>query len=302
MVSWQRWVNRPQALPWRRLLVQVHLWIGLGLGAYVVVMSVTGSAVVLRPQFHQWLIPRSVPMVGERLAEAALDDAVRAAYPTHEVLWVRSPRQPEMPVFVGLQREGVESERLFDPYAAIDLGLAYPPVLHGVEWLVDLHDNLLAGAVGRTVNGFGALLFVTLLATGAVLWWPGRDRWRHSLWPGSLRGPRFARRLHTALGFWSFALLFVWGITAVYFAFPEGFERTIDWFDADQTDAERPGAAVVSTLVRLHFGRFGGMTGRLAWVLLGLVPAILFVTGFITWRATAARGAAAAGQPGRLNR
>jgi uncharacterized iron-regulated membrane protein len=289
MSSWRRWVNRPQALPWRRALVTVHLWLGLWLGAYVVVMSVTGSAVVLRPQFHQWLIPRSVPMVGERLADAALDGAVRATYPAHTVQWMRVPRQPEMPVFVGLQRDGIETERLFDPYAGVDLGLAYPPVLHGVEWLVDLHDNLLAGSGGRTANGIGALLFLALLGTGAVLWWPGRDRWRHSLLPGAPLGPRFARRLHNALGFWAFALLFVWAITAVYFAFPEWFERAIDGLDPDPTDAERPGADVVSTLVRLHFGRFGGMTGRLAWILLGLIPAVMFVTGFVTWRARATR-------------
>jgi uncharacterized iron-regulated membrane protein len=39
----------------------------------------------------------------------------------------------------------------------------------------------------------------------------------------------------------------------------------------------------------VHFGRFGGMTGRLTWVLLGLVPAALFVTGFLTWRASLRR-------------
>lgn len=249
-------------------------------------MSVTGSAVVLRPQFHNWLVPRSVPMVGERLVDGALEEAVRAEYPEHEVRSLRVPRQQEMPVFVSLLRAGVESERLFDPYAGVDLGLAYPPILHAVEWLVDLHDNLLAGSEGRAVNGALALLFVVLLATGAVIWWPGKDRWRHALFPGRPSGPRFARRLHNALGLWIFALLLVWGVTAVYFAFPEIVERTIDRLDPDPTDAQRPGQALVSTLVRLHFGRFGGMAGRLSWVLLGLVPAVLFVTGFITWRAS----------------
>jgi uncharacterized iron-regulated membrane protein len=289
MNGWRRWLVRPQALGWRRALVRVHLWLGLGLGAYVVVMSVTGSAVVLRPQFHSWLVPRSVPVVGERLADRALDDAVHAAYPAHEVQSVRVPRQLEMPVFVKLQKDGVESERLFDPYAALDLGLAYPPVLHAVEWLVDLHDNLLAGRAGRVANGIGALFFVALLLTGAVLWWPGKDRWRHSLWPGGPSTPRFARRLHNALGAWALALLLVWGVTAVYFAFPELVERAIDRLDADPMDAERPGQALVSSLVRVHFGRFGGMTGRLTWVLLGLVPAALFVTGFLTWRASLRR-------------
>lgn len=284
MSAWRRWVNRPQALPWRRLVVQAHLWLGLMLGAYVVVMSVTGSAVVLRPQFHQWLIPRSVPMVGERLAERELHAAVGNAYPGHEVQAVREPRRLEMPVFVTLRREGIVSERLFDPYAAADLGPAYPPILHVVEWLVDLHDNLLADTLGRRVNGVGAALVILLLVAGAISWWPGQDRWRHSLLPGRpARSRRFAQRLHNALGFWAFGLLFVWALTAVYFAFPDVFESTIDYFDHDLGDGDRPGADVLATLVRLHFGRFGGMTGRLTWIVLGLVPMVLFVTGFIAW-------------------
>jgi uncharacterized iron-regulated membrane protein len=257
---------------------------GLVLGAYIVVMSVTGSAVVLRPQFHQWLIPRSVPMLGERLAERALHVAVADAYPGHEVQSVREPRRLEMPVFVTLQREGIVSERVFDPYAATDLGPAYPQILHVVEWLVDLHDNLLADTLGRSVNGVGASLVLLLLVTGAISWWPGKDRWRHSLLPGRPASTRrFAQRLHNALGFWMFGLLFVWALTAVYFAFPDPFESTIDYFDHDLGDSDRPGQDVLATLVRLHFGRFGGMTGRLAWIVLGLVPTVLFVTGFIAW-------------------
>lgn len=288
MGGWRRWVARPQALHWRRLVVKLHLWLGLGLGAYIVLMSVTGSAVVLRPQFHQWLIPRSVPMVGERLEEEVLHAAVRGVYLEHDVVSVRVPRQREMPVFVTLHRDGVQSERLFDPYAAVDLGSAYPDVLHAVEWLVELHDDLLAGSDGRRINGIGGLLVIVLLLSGAVVWWPGRDRWRHALLPGRpARTRRFARRLHNALGFWSWWLLFVWALTAVYFAFPEVFERTIDYFDDDLTDAARPGQSVLDTFVRLHFGRFGGLTGRLTWVLLGLVPAALFVTGFATWWASA---------------
>ena len=32
----------------RRLLVRIHMWIALGLGLYIVVLSVSGSAVVFR--------------------------------------------------------------------------------------------------------------------------------------------------------------------------------------------------------------------------------------------------------------
>jgi uncharacterized iron-regulated membrane protein len=94
---------------------------------------------------------------------------------------------------------------------------------------------------------------------------------------------RFAWQLHNALGIWSFALLFIWAITAVYFAFPDPVERSIDFFDDDLNDAERPGEAFLLLLIKLHFGRFGGLHIRFLWVLLGLLPAVLFATGFVLW-------------------
>ena len=282
--GWQRWSRQPQLLRWRRFVVQVHLWIGLTLGVYIVVLSVTGSVSVLRPDVHRWFVPRSVPMEGTRLTGEALQDAVRRTYPLYEVTGVFERRRPDTPVMVTLQHEGLIVERLFDPYAARDLGLTYPPITEAIEWVVDLHDNLLTGTTGRTVNGVGALLFLTLAITGAVVWWPGRNRLGHAMIPGKpAKSARFARRLHNALGVWALALILMWAVTAVYFSFPDPFESTIDYFDGDLTDAERPGDAFVRALVNLHFGRSWGMAGKLAWVALGLVPAVLFVTGCITW-------------------
>ena len=49
--------------------------------------------------------------------------------------------------------------------------------------------------------------------------------------------------------------------------------------------------------MNLHFGRSWGLTVKIAWIVLGLVPAVLFVTGFITWwvRSVRRRAAAALG-------
>jgi uncharacterized iron-regulated membrane protein len=300
--GWQRWVRQPQLLGWRRALVQVHLWLGLAVGVYITLLSVTGSAIVLRPDLHRWIVPRTVPIEGEKLTGDALQEAVRQTYPLYQVTNVSERRRAGTPVMVTLEDvDGVIVERLFDPYAARDLGLMYPPILEAVEWVVDLHDNLLADTTGRTVNGIGALAFLGLLITGAVVWWPGSSRWRSSIVPGKpAKSTRFAKRLHYALGFWSLALLFLWAITGAYFAFPDPVEGTMDYFDDDLTDASRPGEAIVRTLVNLHFGRFGGMTGRITWIILGLIPAVLFVTGFVTWwvRVRQRRGAAArAGEP-----
>jgi uncharacterized iron-regulated membrane protein len=218
------WLDRPQQVGLRRALVQIHLWMALVLGLYIMVISLSGSAVVFRREFHRWLVPRDY-------AEPAL-----------------------------------------------------PAAVHVVEWLVDLHDNLLGGPTGRMINGIGALLLLVVLLTGAVLWWPGRSRWRQALTlNGPVRSRRFAHQLHSFIGFWAFALLLLWTLTAVYFAFPEAFERLIDLADPDPEDAHRPGEQLLYQLVTLHFGRFGGWPVRMLWVVLGLLPALLFVTGFLTW-------------------
>src|SRR5262245_7239001 len=169
--NWQRWIRHPQLLGWRRIVVQLHLWIGLALGIYLIVLSVSGSLSVLRPDVHRWFVPRTVAVEGTRLTGDALQEAVRRTYPSYEVSNVFERRRPDAPVMVTLQHDGETVERLFDPYAARDLGLTYPPITEAIEWVVDLHDNLLAGTTGRAVNGIGALLFLSLVSTGAILWW-----------------------------------------------------------------------------------------------------------------------------------
>jgi len=290
-------MRQPQLLRWRRFVVQLHLWIGLMVGIYIVVLSVTGSVSVLRPDVHRWFVPRSVAVEGTRLTGDELQAAVRRTYPLYEVTNVFERRRPDTPVMVTLERDGETVERLFDPYAARDLGLTYPPITEAIEWVVDLHDNLLAGTTGRAVNGVGALLFLALAITGAVVWWPGVNRLGHSLVPGKpAKSARFARRLHNTLGIWLLVPILIWAVTAVYFSFPDPFEWTIDYFDADLSDAERPADWLVRALVNIHFGRAWGMTVKLLWVLLGLVPAVLFITGGITWwaRVVRQRGAATA--------
>jgi uncharacterized iron-regulated membrane protein len=56
-------------------------------------------------------------------------------------------------------------------------------------------------------------------------------------------------------------------------------------------DFERPGDTLIPFLLDMHFGRFGGWWGRITWIVLGLTPALLFVTGFIVWWRGRGRGA-----------
>ena len=258
----------------RRFFIKLHLWLALGLGAYIVVISVSGSAVVFRGEITRWAIPRFVPdATGERLEGEPLAAALSQAYPEHEVVRFTEGRFPRQPVSVLLARDGDEEGRLFDPYALEDMGSNFPPVVALVEWLVSLHDDLLVYPVGRRINGILGGLMLVVVVTGMIIWWPGRRRWRESLYvPPASR--RKIWHLHSAVGFWLGLLLLNWGLTSLYFAFPGPIEDLRDWLDTVITDFTRPGDGLINFLVDAHFGRFGGVWGRTTWVIIGLAPAL----------------------------
>jgi uncharacterized iron-regulated membrane protein len=267
------------------MLARIHMWIALVLGIYIVVLSVSGSIAVFRREANIWFVPRAVPSTaGTRLTGDELRAALDDIYPESRVVDVRESRRAERPVFVSLERDGKRVDRLFDPYALKDMGASYPVVLQTMEWLVDLHDNLLAGPDGRIVNGVGGVLVLFLIVTGVVIWWPGKRRvWRSLAIGRPEASRRFAWQLHNALGVSAFTMLLIWTLTAIYFAWPDPFENTIDYFDANKTDTDRPGEAVLLLLIKLHFGRFGAVWVRFLWAALGLLPVVLFVTGFVLW-------------------
>jgi uncharacterized iron-regulated membrane protein len=143
-----------------------------------------------------------------------------------------------------------------------------------MDWVVALHESLLAGSPGRFVNAFGAFLLVLLTLTGAAIWWPGRTHWRRSLkieWRASF--PRMSWDAHSALGLWFLPFVGVWGASGLYLAAPRFFDFVYRLDPADWI-ADR----VLFMLTSLHFGRFNLAT-QVMWAAVGLVPAVLAFTG-----------------------
>ena len=286
MNGWQRWVQAPHTTRFRRFLFQVHLWLGIGLGIYILVISVTGSAVVLRPQINRWFVSNQVASTeGVALTGIALESTVAEIYSDYTVRNIVPPRRENGAVYVALEKNGVESSRYFDHYIGADLGETYPWQVRTVEWLTRLHDDLLLNrTLGRKINAFGGMLLLAMVLTGIIIWWQGRRRWVDGLLIKRAGQHTFMWQLHSFLGFWTLLLLLVWGVTAIYFAFPEPFDYIVDAMDNDLDDFERPDGWL-RFLVNLHFGRFRGSWPGLPyiWVVLGLLPAVMFISGFILW-------------------
>jgi len=223
------WLRNPQKVWLRRALFQVHLWSGLAIGLYILMISVTGSVLVYR----------------------------------NELLFRATTRAE----------------------------------LSAVSWLLDLHDNLLAGETGRRVNGVGAVAVFALAATGLVIWWPGVKTWRRSLTlPRDVRWQRATWHLHSMIGFWSLGFTLVFAVSGAYLAFPGAFQEVADRLDpVTDPDAFRVSDQVIYWIAYLHFGRINGIgipcngpgmcdqMTKAIWALFGLAPAAMFVTGAMMW-------------------
>jgi uncharacterized iron-regulated membrane protein len=288
MSAWEKWKSRPQTVWLRKALFQIHLWTGIGLGLYVLLMSVTGSALVFRRELVKSLArePRVAVGPAARMTEDELKRSARRAYPDYEVTRVWQRKNPDQAVEIWLERRGKKLQRLFNPYTGADVGDSIRFGFRFVLWLADLHDNLLVAKTGRLINAAGGIFTVLLGLTGAVIWWPGISTWRRSAsfrWKTNPKGLNWT--LHSALGFWTFAFFFMWAVTGIYLSIPIAFNDAVDFLEPMNASSRslRFGDRVLYWMAQAHFGRFAGIPVKIIWTVIGLMPAALFVTGALMY-------------------
>lgn len=230
MTFFQALAQRPQRLWIRRLNFQVHLWAGITLAAYLIVIGVTGSILVFQPELedisglHPWRQTRAK----EPFADITLVIArLRAAYPHFRILSINTPSQIDPDFVTVLQGRG----RIKVASSAVSgevLG-EFPRRATWIDIVHDLHETLLIRRNGRIVNGVGAAFLLLLSATGLVIWWPGVRNWRRALKVDFHRNwRRINYDTHSAAGFWTLLIVSFWALSGIYFAWPRQVFRLVN--------------------------------------------------------------------------
>jgi uncharacterized iron-regulated membrane protein len=212
-------VLHPRKLWLRRAFFQIHLWAGVLLSLYVVMIAITGSILVFRTELTRALLPNTLtPYAPDRTAAiATVLDRFQAAYPGATLETIQMPSRP-MPAFLLFAADSHHHPftLLADPVTA---NLTLQPRTW-IYWTYELHANLLLGEThGVQINGIGAVCLLLLLITGFVLWWPGIRIWTRGL-RVSLRHNwrRINYDAHSTIGFWTLLIVFWWALSGMYFA------------------------------------------------------------------------------------
>jgi uncharacterized iron-regulated membrane protein len=303
--------------------VHLWTGIALGLYVFVISVSGSAIVFRNELYNAAWPGPRIVPILSHRLSHDELREAAHRAYPQYRVSWIWDSKQPNQAanqaIEIWMDRGGHKEQRLFDPYTGQDLGESRPYSIQLMAWLVDLHVNLLSGKVGRLINGVCAVFVLALSLTGAVLWWPGVRSWRRGFVIRTKSNWKLLNwQLHNVIGLWMLPVVFMFGLVGVYAGFPGPFQAFVNKIAPLDVYRPLPEASVIPGIPRipgipvvavstptarpprfrphystgdkiirwfsyLHFGNFGGWPSKTLWVIIGLAPAFLFVTGVLMW-------------------
>ena len=84
------YINRPQRVWCRRALFQVHLWVGIVLGLYVIVIGLTGSILVFRDELaaisYPSLMHSHAVNHGQSVDLSPVIENARHSYPTYKLV------------------------------------------------------------------------------------------------------------------------------------------------------------------------------------------------------------------------
>jgi len=221
-----------------RISAWLHLWLGLITGIIMVVVCLTACIWAFHDEITLLLEPETriahqdkpvlTPSQLQAIAESKVPGKTvnYASYEQGKAVYVQ--------VGQGKQRKGGTTLRI-NPYTGevISITERKDDEVDFFRFILNGHRFLwLPPAIGRPIVNYGTLIFVFILITGLVLWWP--KRWNKATRDQSFKikwKARFKRvnyDLHNVLGFYSLLALLAIALTGIVYGI-EWYSKGLYW-------------------------------------------------------------------------
>ncbi|MES3101231.1 sulfite reductase flavoprotein subunit alpha [Sphingomonas faeni] len=221
----------------RRILFQIHWFLGITAGLVLALMGVTGATMSFEDEIMAALSPGVVTLAPSLLPRLSPDQIIAAASYQRDgarVTQVVIERDPTLAAEVtfappkGIRRG---THMFVDPRTGVLLGPATGEAFF--RTVMDLHRWLaLPGgpnSIGRQITGFAALSLIFFALSGLYLRWPRRALdWRSWLVLDLRKtGRNLYRTLHAVIGGWLFVFYLLSALT--------GLTWSYDWYKRGAT-------------------------------------------------------------------
>jgi uncharacterized iron-regulated membrane protein len=210
-----------------RLIFQLHLWAGLSLGIYALLIGVTGSVLVFSEEIVGHVAPE--PRLHSPAGQVSIQhmyERIQAQNAGWDVWSLEAPREPDAPWTSYLVRRGSVRSVFADPAGNI----VGERRLEGTwfDLFARFHSNLLIRNGGRWYNGVAGLALAALSLTGFYLWWPSPGQWGNAfriVRTSSLKGLIYD--LHRVIGAATLVFTLLFCITGAYFTWPAVYRKIV---------------------------------------------------------------------------
>ncbi len=231
----------------RKIIFNLHLYIGLTVGLLLALSGVTGSLLVFGAEADAVINPHLLvaqPTATERISVERVLLTVEANHAGARPEWLRMPRTPQETFEVSIKAANNETKSLYiHAYTAALLGERDAGAgFRG--WLHHLHTELFSGATGETIVGVGGLMLIMLSVSGIVLWLRNarRDLRRSLTINRQANWKRINYDAHSVVGIFAMLMLLISGVTGSYLVFHHAGETLVNFI----TRSPAPTAAPVS--------------------------------------------------------
>ena len=227
----------------------IHLYLSLAAGLVILIACFTGAILVFEKELQETFDPQRyyAESSGKQISTDVLISNLKAQYPDIKVNGVKSYTDPGRTVEVSITQtdkskkevkavevkpskdakaekggEGVRKTAFINPYTGklVEIYSYRETFLYKVfalhRWLLGKNDG-----PGKYIVGISTLIFLFILITGVILWWPKTrailSQRLKIKWDGSWK--RLNHDFHIVLGFYTAIFLFIFSFTGLAWSF-----------------------------------------------------------------------------------
>lgn len=231
----------------KTVILWLHKWLGIITGVVVFILSMTGSIYTFQDELKLWAYPEKyfiadttnhskTPLPLSSLlysAQKSLQKNQKITrvdlYPSKNRTWVFRAIKTDEKAFGHWNYYRYYKRVFINPYTG-QVQQVENSKTEFFQLMLQLHLNLLLGKqYGHPIVAWSTAIFVLILLSGIVLWWPKKWKGKNlkrSFWLDTkVKWKRLNHDLHNVIGFYSLFIGLIFAITGLAFAFP-GFKKT----------------------------------------------------------------------------
>ncbi|MCB2409526.1 PepSY-associated TM helix domain-containing protein [Hymenobacter lucidus] len=212
-------------MTFKKAVGKIHLWLGLSTGLVVFIVSLTGAIFTfqdeIRDATQSWRKVEVPTQPTPLLLPSQLQAVTERNHPGLKTAFFMLMGPERSAVVYSTNAKGEYFATALNPYTGQELGFLnlredFFSIVQALHMYLLLPED-----IGGNVVGVSVLVFVVMLITGIIMWWPKRktDRKRSFTIKWGARWRRVNYDLHNVLGFYAASIALLLALTGLMMSY-----------------------------------------------------------------------------------